>query len=85
MATLNDSQLSEVRRAVSSERPTVDYTKAQINAAVQAIEDYFETTARSGLNTAINGATQPLGITLTNGQKQALVKFYLRQKFERGG
>ena len=83
MATLTANQLSTLRQQVAAEGVAIAYTKPNLNAAAQAVENYFETTARAALNTAINAATAPL--VLPAPVKAALVKHYLRQKFERGG
>lgn len=83
MATLTATELAELRLACASSQATVGYTKAQINAALQAIEDWFENTARAALNTTINTATSPL--VLSAPVKKILVAHYLRQKFAREG
>ncbi len=83
MAVLTPIERAELRRFVAAEFGTVTYVKAQIDAAMQAIEDWFEAN-RASLGTAINAATQP-DFTFTNPQKVLLVKYWLRQKFERGG
>lgn len=82
MAVLSSDQLTELRQKVASEVATVSWDKSQINAATQAIEDWFESN-RASLGAAINAATNPF--VFTNPQKLLLVKAWLRQKFERGG
>jgi hypothetical protein len=85
MAVLTAAQLGKLLREMdikyspANALPT-DYTKAQFNAACQAIEDWFEG-QRTAISTAINVATSPL--VLTAAQKRFLVKAYLFQKFER--
>jgi len=81
MAILIADELAELRRSCASERATVDYTKPQINAALQAIEDWFEAN-RASLGAAIEAAA-PTKFNAT--EKRRLVKFYLQQKFTRGG
>ena len=83
MAVLNATQLAEGRQKVAKELIEVTYVKADINAAFQAVENYFETTARAAINTAINAATSP--VVLPAGVKTLIVKHYLKQKFDRGG
>ena len=83
MAVLTPAELSEIRRECASAQATVAYTKPVINQAIQALEDWFETTARSQINTAINTATAP--VVLPAPVKQLIVKFWLAQKFRRGG
>lgn len=82
MAILTPNQLAELRRAQQADT-LIPQPKATINAALQAIEDYFETTARAQISSAINTATSP--ITLTAPQKTLLVKYWLMQKFTGGG
>lgn len=85
MAVLTAEQLAEIRRAVAAESdPPITWTKAQIDAATQAIEDWWIANAVS-LNTTINAATVPLGITFTIAQKTRIGKFWLLSKFQRGG
>ena len=85
MAVLTSVQLSELRRACFTDLNGKGNKPAQ-NAAIQAIEDYFETVTRPGVATAINTATVvPFGVTYSVAEKTALVKWWLRQKFERGG
>ena len=82
MAVLNSDQLTDIRRTCASELPTTTHTKAQINAATQAVEDWFESN-RPALNNVINTATAPL--VLGAPAKLTLIKQWLRQKSERGG
>ena len=80
MAVLNPAQLADLRRDCAREQAAVNYTKPQINVALQAVEDTFEG-VRPTLNSAINTATTPL--VLTAAQKRLLVKYWLQQKFGR--
>jgi hypothetical protein len=77
MAVLTSGQLVEGRQVASRTGPTVTHTKGVANAALQAVEDWFEVN-RSGLNAAINAATSP--VVLTAGQKTALVRAWLAHK-----
>ena len=77
MSLLSAIELAALRQSCARDQPTVNYTKPQINAALQAVEDTFEG-LRPTLNTAINTATAPL--VLTAAQKRLLVKFWLQQK-----
>lgn len=81
MAVLIPFQSAELRRAVAAQIPAVTYQKAAINAALQAIEDWFEGN-RASLGVAIETAAPS---TFTAAQKLAMVKWWLSQKFERGG
>lgn len=79
MAILTTDQLAVLRRsAFPAENAT--WTKAEVNAALQAIEDYFETTARAGLGAAIEAAAPG---RFSNARKKRLVAYWLLQKFDR--
>lgn len=80
MATLTATQLAELRRGCAGAVVAVNYTRAQINAGLQAIEDYYETTARAGFGSAIEAAAPGV---FTNAQKKQLGKFWLFQKYGR--
>jgi hypothetical protein len=70
MATLDSNDLQFIRNKMT-EKTTVNYTKSQINAAAQAVEDWLDLPAnRSSLNTAINSAMG--GNILTTAQKQQI-------------
>ena len=85
MAVLTGAQLDQLRQACFADLSGKGGKPAQ-NAALQAIEDYFETVTRPGLGTAVNTATViPFGVTYSVAEKTALVKWWLKQKFERGG
>ena len=80
MPVLTSLQLAELRRGCAHEQATINYDKAQINAALQAVENAFEG-LRPTLNANINTATAPLILTLS--QKRLVVKYWLQQKFGR--
>ena len=82
MAVLSTEQLTELRQEMARDGSVVNWSKAQINAACQAIEDQIEG-FKVTINTAINTATSP--VVMPNATKKKLVKFYFRQKFSRGG
>jgi hypothetical protein len=78
MAQLTAAQLTECRNLLErSSAPVPTATKAQVNSAIQAIEDWFEA-SRPSLSAAINAATTPL--VLTGAQKGRLLKYFLAQK-----
>lgn len=77
MATLSADQYTQLRQAAAQGQATVPWNKAQLNAAAQAVEDWFEAN-RASLNTAINAATTPL--VLPAAVKRALLISYLTQK-----
>ena len=84
MAVLSASDLANIRQECAKTQ-VVDYTKATINAAAQAIEDYLDnmlaTRPATSLNTAINTATSP--VTLSVAQKKKIGAEVLRHKFLR--
>jgi len=81
MATLTTAQRSAAREYLSRQI-NVNYTKAQFDAALQAVEDYFETTARAGLGQAIETAAPTV---FSNAEKKAIAGYYLLQKSGREG
>lgn len=83
MATLTADQLTDLRQACANGQAIpVNYTKPQINAALQAIEDWMEAN-KASLSQAINTATDPF--VFTAAQKKELGRYWFKQKFERGG
>lgn len=79
MATLSAAELGEIRKKLAR-GVTVMWSTPQANAALQAIEDYFEDTAKAGLNSAIEGAASGV---FTAAQKKKLVAFFILQKSRR--
>lgn len=78
MAVLTSDQFTELRQKLqASVAPTTTATKPQINAATQAIENYFETTVKPGINTAIEAVAPGV---FTVAQKKQIVKYYVLQK-----
>lgn len=79
MAVLTAVQKDEARTWLAADnRCQLTYTKVQMDAALQAVENWLEAN-RVALSTAINTATAPL--VLTAAQKRALVAIYLSIKF----
>ncbi len=81
MAVLTGDELAKMRREFSTGN-AVDFTKPDINAALQAIEDAWENTVRAMLSTAIDNAG---AFVFTNAQKKAIGKPWLKHKFGKGG
>lgn len=79
MAILSVKELAELRRACARNVTPVTWTKPQINAALQAIEDWFEAN-RASLGAAIETAAP---LQFAGPLKKRLVAFWLRQKFGR--
>jgi hypothetical protein len=84
MATLSATELTGIRQECARTQ-VVDYPKAVINAAAQAIEDYLENMLQNrpatSLNAAINTATSP--VTLSAAQKKKIGAEVLQRKFLR--
>jgi hypothetical protein len=78
MAVLNESDRAEIFGDFLRTEPTaLALTKAQIRAAVDAIDTWVDANAAS-LNTAI---PQPARVTLTNAQKARLMAWVIRQRY----
>lgn len=81
---LTPTELTDIRQECAKTQ-VVDYTKAVINAAAQAIEDYLENMLTNrpanSLNAAINAATAP--VVLSAAQKKKIGAEVLRRKFLR--
>ena len=82
MAVLDSTQLAEARRKAEPDISNKNFSKATINAAFQAAEDWWEAN-KGSLNTAVNQATTPR--TFTVGEKQVLLRVWMWFKFFREG
>jgi hypothetical protein len=60
----------------------VTWNSTIIDAALQAVEDYFEATAKAGLNSAIETAAPGV---FTGPQKKLLIAYFIMQKASREG
>ena len=80
MAALTSEQRAELRRAVVRGESSITFTKPTIDAALQAVEDWFEG-ERAVVSAAIDAATTPH--VFTNGQKKKMVRWFLQQKSKR--
>lgn len=80
MAVLTNNELAELRQDIARDTETQNWDKPIVNAALQAIEDWFEANKATG-SAAVDTATSPF--TFTNGQKKKLFRYWLRQKFGR--
>ena len=79
MAALTGDQLTRVRQDACATQ-TLNVTKTQLNAAIQACEDYYENTARAGFGAAMEGAAPGL---FNATQKKLIGKYWLLSKFGR--
>lgn len=79
MAALTVQQLRRARNGCETAMP-LGYTKEHVNAALQAIEDWWELPAtKAAISSAIDTATSPF--VFTNAQKKKIGKFWLLEKF----
>ncbi len=69
MPTISTPDLAKIRRLVADKLTSVGYTKATINAAAQAIEDFLDS-QKAAVSSAIDAATAPE--TLSAGEKKLL-------------
>lgn len=85
MATLTAAERAALRQRLAAEHTggAITWTKPQVDAALQAIEDWADANA-AGLATAINAATQPLGHTFTPAQKARLFLWWCWNRYVRG-
>lgn len=81
MAILLPDELTELRQSTSKNQ-IVNYSKSQVNSALQAIEDWLEGN-RVSLSGAINAATAPY--VFTPAMKRRMFAHWCRQKFGREG
>lgn len=79
MATLTATELQLIRNGCADTQ-TVNYTKAQVNAAAQACEDFLSANA-AAISTAINAATTPFVFSVA--QKKAIFAWVVEMKFRR--
>lgn len=79
MTVLTALEKQKVRNACS-ETLQVNYTKIDLNNAVQGVEDWFEAN-KTSLNTAINTATDPF--VFTAAQKKKIVAEWANYKFNK--
>jgi hypothetical protein len=77
MAIISVSDLASLRQRCAADANSVTWTKAQVNAAIQALEDWFDTTGRAGAAAAIESAAPGV---FTNAQKKLIGKYWLAQK-----
>ena len=78
MAIISNDELAKIRREVSRDDGAVNYIKPRINAAIQAMEDWYndEKLTVSGL---VDTATFPF--VFTNAQKKKIGAYWLQHKF----
>jgi hypothetical protein len=77
MALLTAAQLAQLRQFVAAGIATQSWTKVQANAALQALEDWYETSGRQAAGSAIETAAPGV---FSAAQKKLLGKYWLLQK-----
>jgi hypothetical protein len=84
MATLNEQDRAEVAgnfmRELSNGREALATSKANLRAALDAIDNFFDANA-ANINAAI---PQPARAELTTAQKARLTMFVIRQRYVAG-
>jgi hypothetical protein len=90
MTTLTNVELRKIRnrveRRANAAGAPIDWVKAAIHDAAQAIEDEISDTAfRSQVSGAINTATTPHGITFTVAEKEWLFAYVCEATYGRDG
>ena len=84
MAVLSDADRlelwAEYQRELSTVREPLALTKADLRAAVNALDDFLNTNAGT-INSAI---PQPARSALTTAQKARLLMFVIRQRYMKG-
>jgi hypothetical protein len=74
---LTAQQLEECRHELSRSGITVNYTKAQVNAALTALDAWWESTGRAAAGAAIEAAAPGV---FTGPQKLKIGKYWLLTK-----
>jgi len=82
MAIFTNTELAEMRLGLETVDGPIDTIKAEINAALQAIEDTYQSDCRLAWSNAIDAATT---FNFTNAQKKLLGKWWMKKRFNLGG
>lgn len=82
MATITADELLTMRRRAAAATTTQTWTKAQVGAALQALEDLMESSGRTAINNAIEGAAPGV---FSGAQKRLLFAAFCEFKFGKGG
>ena len=79
MAQLTAEQKRKARNLLEKEFGDINYSKTQINAVWQELEDLLESAStQTAISNAIDAGTSPL--VLTNPQKKKIAKIYFTLK-----
>lgn len=83
MSILTGRELDATRQPFIRQLLNPAWRRQAVNAAIQAIEDVFTSAqVQSALSNAIDNAITPA--TMTAAEKRLLVKWYLKNRFDRG-
>jgi hypothetical protein len=74
---LTSLELTDLRQQVAAATTSQSWTKPQVNAAIQALEDWWDTSGRAAAGAAIEAAVPGV---FTNQQKKVIGKYWLVQK-----
>ena len=77
MGMLLNTEFGSIRQVCSKEMPEVNYTKQDINSAVQALEDWW-VISELGVSATIDNATAPFVFTVE--QKNSILNSWLKSK-----
>ena len=77
--TLTDNEKRQGRNLVEKEFSEQNWTKAQVNAALDALDEIYEDQWKAEGVAAIDTATSPF--TFSNAQKKKIAKHYFFLKF----
>jgi hypothetical protein len=81
MATIPDEKLAELRRMLATRVPASRWRKSQVNAALQACENWFVLPAvQTNLNGALNNSVS--GFTLTPAERLEIKRAWLLWRAE---
>ena len=86
MAILTQTQLAKLRKTARNsghDWGSVNFVKPDINAAFQAVEDWYQAHKVDAV-TRIDTATEP-GYTFTNTQKKVIAGAYFAHRFDLDG
>lgn len=82
MAVLSGADLKIMRQGAAADVVPVTWTKAQAKLALQAVEDYYQATAKAGFGAAIETAVPGV---FSNPAKKTLGRYYFQHRFGSGG
>jgi hypothetical protein len=82
MVALTTKQLAQIRQGMARGRASVPWDKPTVDAAIQALEEWFES-EKGNVSIIINNATGGPVFTVT--QKKKLVALFISQQAKQDG